>query len=75
MWGSFCCRLIVQGQKCVVVFPAANAAAADRHDGLRGAGQSIPTFREYLEITVRNVLLAGHFLRELHGRNEALLEL
>lgn len=73
MWASFRCRFVVQEEKCAAV--PSPAAAAGRRDGLGGACQSIPTFKEYIEATVRSVLLAGHFLRELHGRDEALLKL
>ncbi|KAL8447395.1 hypothetical protein Emag_004366 [Eimeria magna] len=37
--------------------------------------EDIPTMEEYIEYTVRSALLASNFLRELHDRNEKLLEL
>lgn len=37
--------------------------------------EDVPTMEEYIESTVRSVLLADHFLQELHDRNESLLAL
>ncbi|KAL8272086.1 hypothetical protein Esti_004021 [Eimeria stiedai] len=49
--------------------------ACSLQDASVSPSEDTPTMEEYIEYTVRSALLASNFLRELHDRNEKLIEL